>query len=224
MTGEDWDAKFKIQSTGQSEVASMRGESGDLSSPSLVYIDATRYAPRERIESVTPASTVDATSTATMAGISSGWNSGYRYQWTKQQIVNLKFAQMLARERGQTNDAFERLWKPIHAVMGGVRFREITPGLEILFDTPSGTVEFDDLSSGEKSVILMFADLAVRDLSKVAILIDEIELHLHPQWQLTILDGLRSMLPDCQFIVTTQSPIVAASVKYAKHLFRLGDL
>ena len=39
-------------------------------------------------------------------------------------------------------------------------------------------------------------------------LIDEVELHLHPQWQRMIIPALERTFPKCQFIVTTHSPLV----------------
>lgn len=44
------------------------------------------------------------------------------------------------------------------------------------------------------------------------VLIDEIELHLHPQWQVQIIDNLRHAFPNLQFIVTTHSPQVLSCV------------
>lgn len=43
------------------------------------------------------------------------------------------------------------------------------------------------------------------------VLIDEIDLHLHPRWQRVVLDGLRKIFPRLQFIVTTHSPQVLSS-------------
>ncbi|WP_243406916.1 AAA family ATPase [Cuspidothrix issatschenkoi] len=40
------------------------------------------------------------------------------------------------------------------------------------------------------------------------ILIDEIDLHLHPQWQRIVISSFRKTFPKCQFIVTTHSPQV----------------
>jgi len=48
---------------------------------------------------------------------------------------------------------------------------------------------------------------------KGIILIDEIELHLHPKWQRDIIPRLTSTFPNCQFIVTTHSPQVLSNVK-----------
>jgi predicted ATP-binding protein involved in virulence len=45
------------------------------------------------------------------------------------------------------------------------------------------------------------------------VLIDEIELHLHPRWQRGIITKLTQTFPNCQFIVTTHSPQVVADVK-----------
>ena len=42
------------------------------------------------------------------------------------------------------------------------------------------------------------------------VLIDEIEQHLHPRWQLSIFNSLRSTFPNVQFIATTHSPLVAS--------------
>jgi predicted ATP-binding protein involved in virulence len=45
------------------------------------------------------------------------------------------------------------------------------------------------------------------------VLIDEIDLHLHPQWQMTILKMLTEVFPRVQFITTTHSPIVLSETK-----------
>ena len=44
------------------------------------------------------------------------------------------------------------------------------------------------------------------------VLIDEIELHLHPKWQRNIVKQLESTFPGCQFLLTTHSPIVLSQV------------
>ena len=44
------------------------------------------------------------------------------------------------------------------------------------------------------------------------VLIDEIDLHLHPQWQQTILSDLHVIFPEVQFIVSSHAPAVINSV------------
>lgn len=80
---------------------------------------------------------------------------------------------------------------------------------------------FDQLSEGERIVTAMVADVARRlcianDTQPLqgrgVVLIDEIELHLHPKWQADIIPALRRTFPNLQFIVTTHSPIVLSRV------------
>ena len=90
------------------------------------------------------------------------------------------------------------------------------------FDIP-----FEALSGGEKAFFLLAVDLARRLLLEFPgkslaeapgfVCIDEIELHLHPAWQRTILPSLMDLFPRCQFVVSTHSPQVIGSVA-AKHV------
>lgn len=53
-------------------------------------------------------------------------------------------------------------------------------------------------------------ELAPADIEGL-VLLDEIDLYLHPQWQATIITALRRIFPRVQFVVTTHSPVVLAS-------------
>jgi predicted ATP-binding protein involved in virulence len=81
----------------------------------------------------------------------------------------------------------------------------------------------DQLSAGERGLLALVADLTRRlavafptaadPLAQEAlVLIDEIELHLHPAWQRRVLPSLRRTFPNCQFVVTTHSPQVISEV------------
>ena len=97
---------------------------------------------------------------------------------------------------------------------------------EIVLSHPDiGELTIDVLSDGARSVISMAADLAYRmvrlnpDLGERAaldtpgvVLIDEVDMHLHPSWQQTVLYDLQEAFPKVQFIVTTHSPQVLSSV------------
>jgi len=97
--------------------------------------------------------------------------------------------------------------------------------MEIVLKKQDRELVLNQLSDGEKNLLVMVADIARRlaianpDPSKNAlegegiILIDEIELHLHPQWQRDIIPRLTSTFPNCQFILTTHSPQVLSNVK-----------
>jgi predicted ATP-binding protein involved in virulence len=89
----------------------------------------------------------------------------------------------------------------------------------------------NQLSDGEKNLLAMVGDLARRlaianpDMEKPEqgsgiVLIDEIELHLHPKWQRMVIPALLRTFPNCQFIITTHSPQVLGEVKDGK-IYRL---
>lgn len=82
----------------------------------------------------------------------------------------------------------------------------------------------NQLSDGEKCLLAMVGDLARRlaianpGLSdplqgEGVVLIDEIELHLHPEWQRRIIPSLTQTFPNCQFIITTHSPQILGEIQ-----------
>lgn len=96
---------------------------------------------------------------------------------------------------------------------------------DIFVNTPNGEIWYEYLSSGFKSCMAIIIgiikeielrftaeDLYAADFDGI-ILIDEIEMHLHPDWQAKITDVLTSMFPLAQFIVTTHSPHVVQNGK-----------
>ena len=97
-------------------------------------------------------------------------------------------------------------------------------------------LSLNQLSGGYRIVLALAADLARRMAqgnphlkdplqSEAIVLIDEIELHLHPEWQQRILSDLIRTFPKAQFIVTTHSPQVLTTVEPQRivELYRDGD-
>ena len=91
-------------------------------------------------------------------------------------------------------------------------------------DSFGNWVTLSHLSDGYQSTMSLVGDLVSRlsgaflnakNLLKQEgiVLIDEVDIHLHPTWQRKILNQLRQTFPNIQFIVTTHSPLVAASAK-----------
>ncbi len=81
-------------------------------------------------------------------------------------------------------------------------------------------IAFETLPMGYKRIFSMVIDLAYRCYilnenieSKGIVLIDEIELHLHPTLQQEILQRLQKTFPQIQFIITTHSPLVISNFK-----------
>lgn len=103
---------------------------------------------------------------------------------------------------------------------------ELRPLRFLLDNTENGLAyNIELLSDGYKTAIATIMDIAIRmveanpHLGRNAlhtsgiVLIDEIELHLHPGWQQRIIPDLRRTFPNVQFIVTTHSPQVLSTVK-----------
>ncbi len=88
-------------------------------------------------------------------------------------------------------------------------------------------VEADQLSDGYKRLVNIVTDIAFRcallnrgiygmeanERTKGTVLIDEVDLHLHPTLQATVLKGLRNAFPNIQFIATTHAPMVMTGVE-----------
>lgn len=89
----------------------------------------------------------------------------------------------------------------------------------VVFTERGTDLEFQQLSDGYKSVLIWVSDLIVKlarsqpeakeaeDFEGV-VLIDEIDLHLHPKWAYSIVGKLRNWFPKIQWIITTHSPDV----------------
>ncbi|MCY3787891.1 MAG: AAA family ATPase [Gemmatimonadetes bacterium] len=103
---------------------------------------------------------------------------------------------------------------------------ESVTGSFLLIDRGAATLPVEFLSDGERGLLAMVLDLT-RRLSQAnpemedpaaeaeaVVLIDEIELHLHPAWQRRIVRNLTETFPKCQFIATTHSPQVIGEVEH----------
>lgn len=96
------------------------------------------------------------------------------------------------------------------------------------------TIDFERLSDGEKCYITLVLDIA-RRLSlqndgqtpildgEQVILIDEVDLHLHPAWQLMVISNLERKFPHCQFFVTSHSSLVLSSLGIGDRLVVLRN-
>ena len=97
---------------------------------------------------------------------------------------------------------------------------------ELTYGTQDGVYPISYLSAGYQSILWMVMDLAYRnallnphvqdpeDMHGI-VLIDEIDMHLHPKWQWKVVPALQNTFPNMQFIIATHSPIIISSCKCA---------
>jgi len=101
---------------------------------------------------------------------------------------------------------------------------EISKELTFCITKGEKKLNFTQLSDGERGVLALVFDIARRLIianidienplhGEAVILIDELDLHLHPKWQRTIVRDLERTFPNCQFIATTHSPQIIGEVK-----------
>lgn len=89
---------------------------------------------------------------------------------------------------------------------------------DIVFKENSYEIEFEKLSEGYKSTIIWLCDLIYRLMSnqkgikniedfKAIVLVDEIDLYLHHKWEYDLVNSIRKIFPNIQFIMTTHSMV-----------------
>jgi len=105
-------------------------------------------------------------------------------------------------------------------------------GTGVSFKEKGTNLTFDQLSEGYKSILIFVSDLLYRlnknasegekttDLKGI-VLVDEIDLHLHPKWQRVIIGKLRKLFPNVQFIFTTHSPTIIQGASEDAIMFRV---
>jgi predicted ATPase len=118
----------------------------------------------------------------------------------------------LSGARSRPGNAVARMWKVLEKYFPEMPRQVSTDGLRLWFENGDGSVvPLPALSDGERAILLIFGEVALRAPEDGVILVDEIEQHLHPRWQRAALEGLAALVPSAQLILTTQSPYVAAS-------------
>jgi predicted ATP-binding protein involved in virulence len=107
----------------------------------------------------------------------------------------------------------------------------------LMIDRDGATLPVHLLSDGERGVLSLVLDLTRRlswanpDLldpvaeTEAVVLVDELELHLHPKWQRQIVHRLQATFPRCQFIATTHSPQIIGELEHDRiHVMDGGEV
>ena len=143
-------------------------------------------------------------------------------------LKDLRIAEL---ENSETSTSLEVVKKMLNEILDE-NIDDIKIGKEVVFIERGSEVTINELSEGYKSVIIWVGDLLSR-LSELqpnvqliqefrgVVLVDEIDLHLHPKWGYSIVQKLRTWFPNIQFIFTTHSPTVILGASKDAIFFKL---
>lgn len=154
-----------------------------------------------------------------------------RPQILMQWIANNRAQAALAKAEGDTTDG-ERYDRALARITDLIRdicdleieFKLKRDPLAVAISVSGTTISFDGLPDGLKSIISWVADLSLRleaipwesDADPfeqpIILLLDEIDIHLHPKWQRRVLPAVQKLLPNAQIFASTHSPFVIGSV------------
>lgn len=139
----------------------------------------------------------------------------------------LLLEQQRAFSKGKETYLFFMVKAALRRCIDGCIGVKVDPVLGLVIETKlGGRLPFDRLSDGQRMIAAMVGELAWRaaqlnpnlreDVFKKTpglVLIDELDMHLHPTWQRRIVDDLRGLFPEIQFVATTHSPFIVQSLR-----------
>ncbi len=162
----------------------------------------------------------------------------------KQWIINLDYYRSKAAQAGDTGDGhdpygtlLENFFSIISELTQGLtlRFKEVNLSThEVTVISDDGEIPLEAASQGTISLIGWVGTLLQR-LYEVypgagnpheqyaLVLIDEIDAHMHPSWQLTLIPALEKLFPNIQFIASTHSPLIVGSREPEEVIFLRRD-
>lgn len=203
-----------------SEAALVKSAESSALGPNVVFFGTTRSYPSDAL----------ASKSKTAGGAAAAYAEGLdsRQLYLAQFAEWIRVQEALSKELPIAARHLEVLRSVVSSFLpscDGLRPDRRSKKPRLLISKGGATLDIRQLSDGERGVLALVLDLArrlsqanptlddpIRDGAAI-VLIDEIDLHLHPKWQRTIIEKLVKAFPSCQFIATTHSPQIVAAVE-----------
>ncbi|MEO0044122.1 MAG: hypothetical protein RL329_3570 [Bacteroidota bacterium] len=147
------------------------------------------------------------------------------HQWIANQISIHALNQLRTHKNLKKTPIIEQFAAIISKMVGyPIRFVLETNPIQLLVEVHDTLLDFDTLPDGLRSIISWLGDLLMRltELSwkdhtpifdrPIILLLDEIEVHLHPHWQRQILPIIQDLFKNAQIFLTTHAPFIANSI------------
>jgi hypothetical protein len=145
-----------------------------------------------------------------------GWTAGV--EQLREYLVGWWAYHMTPEKLGGNKDFLASMEPYLAQIFPGTRFGGIAPreGLTapsgrdfyFLLERDGNRYDLAEMSSGEQAVFPLLYEFIRLDIARSVVLIDELELHLHPPEQQSLLGALPKLGSDCQYIITTHSPFL----------------
>jgi predicted ATP-binding protein involved in virulence len=223
-----WDLDLSLDDKSSSDVDH---EIHPTAVPKVPTYPALGYYPVDRmVRSIDlPVDDVDDTSYPDITGYGLDYSSFFRWYEDREDFENENIREN-SRFRDPELEAVRQAIQGLLPEFSNLRVRrsrmkkgEHVPS-RLVVNKGSMPFELGQLSHGERGLLAMTGDIARRlgmsgpagiepRLRPGIVLIDEVDLHLHPRWQREVLSRLERAFPNVQFIVTTHSPQVLAQLK-----------
>lgn len=135
---------------------------------------------------------------------------GTQYTQNPREILLDLATRAKAKQASETTqrDDFEHFCELYAKICNPHRIKDLIntePGLDMEFEGPQGTYLYDGLSSGQVMLLMLLVQFARHRIHNSIVLIDELELHLHPLWQSRLFVHLEDLGVDNQVFFTTHS-------------------
>ena len=190
---------------------------------SIISVDKSLYDTKEKKKK-----NKDRNETTTFS-----WRSFFNWFYERENEENRMKARFNPKFHDETLDAVRNCMEEVFPGYTNLRVED-RPKTHFVVNKQGMAIDFSLLSDGEKSYITLVLDIARRLAERSedpmavfncehVILIDEVDLHLHPSWQLFVISNLRQMFPKCQFFITSHSPLVLSSLEQQGQLVVLKN-
>ena len=160
------------------------------------------------------------------------WKQFFNWYYERENEENRMKARFNPQYHDESLDTIKECLKEVFPEYKNLRVEDRPT--RFVIEKSGNTINFERLSDGEKCYITLVLDIARRLSmqnnenthileSEQVVLIDELDLHLHPSWQLQVVSNLKHLFPKCQFFITSHSSLVLSSLGEEDNLIVLRD-
>lgn len=186
-------------------------------SNNLIYFSSSRTINYEKIESLPASKNIlndDHGSLHSANLLAQGMNKNIK-SWFVNRYVFANIPKSFSAVQEQNLELSKKVF---YLLDNNLSIETVKPDYEIILKNRDNKIYFEMLSDGYKSCIFVllgiikeieyrFPEINAVDFDSI-IMIDEIDIHLHPQWQAKLVNVLKETFPKAQIIATTHSPSV----------------